>query len=76
MVGQFKDDRYASHTHQLVRGGGTTVGASYTDGNNSLFAPGLSGSVTWGNNVNVSTSGSGTTTRTKQKGVTYIVKVL
>ena len=71
MVGQFKDDQFQNHAHkttlynpQVAVNGGSQYGfASFST--NGVFTEGAG-----------STYRSGDTTRTKQKGVKFIIKVL
>ena len=73
MVGEFKDDQLQQHNHpdSMIY---TNIG---TGGLNSGYVRGtqLSGEIGSGGNI-ASNKRAGTVTRTKQKGVKYIIKVL
>lgn len=78
MVGQFKDDRVQTHSHGLQLnyplGNGAYSGVTgWTVTNQGSVGDCgiILGTSTYDND-----SRKGNTTRTKQKGVTYIVKVL
>jgi hypothetical protein len=67
LVGEFKDDRFQTHTHYIVGQGSNPTavpncGISYS-GDTALIA-------------NQHTGRNGSTTRGKRKGVKYIIKVL
>jgi hypothetical protein len=74
-VGQFKDDQVQDHNHALNKRIATLTqnpGAEGFQGVNNV----PSGYIAYASASTISTGRHGDTTRTKQKGVKYIVKVL
>jgi hypothetical protein len=79
VVGQFKDDRIQNITGKagtIAKISGSMSGALYQDGGTAGVTRGSSDAYY---NINFDASKvarTGSTTRTKEKGVTYIIKVL
>ena len=75
MVGEFKDDRVQDHNHALNKRIATLAqnpGEAGMQGVNSV----PSGYTAYASATTISSGRHGDTTRTKQKGVRFIIKVL
>ncbi len=74
MVGEFKDDRVQFHRHYIPSlQGGAGVGQVGVGSLNSYTSP---YNLATSENMALINARQGDTTRTKQKGVKYIIKVL